>query len=96
MSKTLQTRIQLKHDTEANWITAGNNSDFTPLAGEIIIYDDLRKVKIGDGQKNINELDFMTLNPTELGNIIPTFTVVGTTLVVGNADSIPAAEDYSF
>lgn len=95
MSKTLQTRIQLKHDTEANWITAGNNG-FIPLAGEAIIYNDLQKIKVGDGQKNINELDFMTLNPTELDNIIPTFTVVGTTLVVGSADSIPAAENYSF
>lgn len=95
MSKTLQTRIQLKHDTEANWVTAGNNG-FIPLAGEVIIYDDLQKIKVGNGQKNINELDFMTMNPTELSNIIPTFTVVGTTLVVGNAATIPAAEDYSF
>lgn len=69
MSKTLQTRIQLKHDIESNWITAGNNSNFIPLAGEIIIYDDLQKIKIGDGQKNINELDFMTINPTEFDNL---------------------------
>lgn len=95
MSKTLQTRIQLKHDTDTNWVTAGNNG-FIPLAGEIIIYDDIQKIKVGDGQKNINELDFMTINPTELGNIIPTFTVVGTTLVVGSANSIPAAENHSF
>ena len=38
--KTLQTRIQLKHDTEANWKTAGNNG-FKPLAGELIIYDEI-------------------------------------------------------
>lgn len=31
-----------------------------------------------------------------INNITPTFTVVGTTLVVGSATTIPAAEDYSF
>jgi hypothetical protein len=34
--KTLQTRIQLKHDTEANWNKA---TSFKPLPGEVIIYD---------------------------------------------------------
>ena len=34
--KTFQTRIQNKHDIEANWLKATN---FTPLQGEIIIYD---------------------------------------------------------
>lgn len=34
--KTVKTRIQHKHDIEANWIKATN---FVPLAGELIIYD---------------------------------------------------------
>ena len=55
--KTLQTRIQLKHDTNANWTTAGNNG-FIPLAGEIIIYDDLKRIKIGDGTTLLSNLPF--------------------------------------
>ena len=37
MSSTINTRIQLKHDTTANWNRANS---FVPKAGEIIIYDD--------------------------------------------------------
>ena len=96
MSKTLQTRIQLKHDTEANWIIAGNNG-FTPLAGEIIIYDTDNehqnpRFKMGDGLTVINNLPWAAISPEEQ----ITFNVVGTTLVVGNAATIPAAENYSF
>ena len=36
MSKTLNTRIQQKHDFEVNWNQATN---FIPYAGEVIIYD---------------------------------------------------------
>jgi hypothetical protein len=51
--KKITTRIQNKHDVEANWIVAGNNG-FIPLAGELIIYDkddshDYRRFKFGDG-----------------------------------------------
>lgn len=34
--KSIQTRIQNKHDFEINWLAATN---FVPLAGELIIYD---------------------------------------------------------
>lgn len=35
--KTLKTRVVLKHDTEANWITAGNAANpFIPKIGEVI------------------------------------------------------------
>ena len=42
-----------------NW----NKANFIPIAGEIVIYDadenNLKpRFKIGDGIKNINELDF--------------------------------------
>ena len=61
-----------KHDIEANWIKAGNAANpFTPLKGEIIIYDDRYiddtgehivadqvRFKIGDGIRNVNELPF--------------------------------------
>jgi hypothetical protein len=36
--KKVKTRIQQKHDIEANWITADEHG-FTPMAGELIIYD---------------------------------------------------------
>jgi hypothetical protein len=61
MSKSLKTRIQNKHDTEANWKLATN---FVPLAGELIVYDaDANhaepRVKIGDGQTLVNDLGFV-------------------------------------
>ena len=37
MSATVNTRIQIKHDTTENW---NNASGFIPLPGEIIVYDD--------------------------------------------------------
>ena len=35
-TNTFNTRIQHKHDVEANWLKA---TTFTPKAGELIIYD---------------------------------------------------------
>ena len=37
MSATVNTRIQIKHDTTENW---NNARGFIPLPGEIIVYDD--------------------------------------------------------
>ena len=37
MSAIVNTRIQLKHDTTANW---NNARGFIPIAGEVIVYDD--------------------------------------------------------
>ena len=54
-NKTFQGRIVQKHDTNANWEKATN---FIPLKGEIILYDDLNEIKIGDGTTKINDLDF--------------------------------------
>lgn len=56
-NKIFQGRIVQKHDTKANWDKATN---FVPLKGEIIIYDDLNKIKIGDGSTKINDLKFDT------------------------------------
>lgn len=60
-SKEFFTRIQHKHDIEANWSKAVN---FVPLNGEIIVYDkddthDYARIKIGDGSTKINELPFI-------------------------------------
>ena len=59
-NKTYQGRIVQKHDSSANWAKATN---FIPLKGEIIIYDDLNKIKIGDGITKINDLDFSSCLP---------------------------------
>lgn len=48
-------RIILKHDIAENWSKAVN---FIPLAGEIIIYDDLGRFKIGNGITLVNLLPF--------------------------------------
>ena len=57
------TRIQLKHDTEANWNKAVN---FIPKAGEMIIYDadgtNPVRIKIGDGITVVNNLPFQGSN----------------------------------
>jgi hypothetical protein len=59
----LKTRISHKIDIEENWNKATN---FIPLKGEIIIYDvdannENRRIKIGDGVKNVIDLDFLAL-----------------------------------
>ena len=68
-NKNINARVALKHDVEANWITAGEN-DFCPLAGEVIIFDPddscaMIRYKIGRWANeaktelmNINDLPF--------------------------------------
>lgn len=63
-NKTLNTRIVLTHDVEANWA----ESAFVPSRGELVVYDpDLTysyaRFKIGDGQSTISDLPF-TINPS--------------------------------
>jgi hypothetical protein len=58
--KTLNSRIQLKHDTEANLRKAEN---FIPKMGEAILYDaddnySCVRIKIGNGVTLINDLPF--------------------------------------
>lgn len=60
--KIMNSRMQQKHDIEANWNKADN---FYPKAGEIIIYDpdetyDYPRVKVGDGEHIPKELPFTT------------------------------------
>lgn len=66
--KNFNTRIVHKHDIEANWQLAVN---FTPKQGELIVYDpdenfSYPRIKIGDGEKNVNALPFITDN-VEIG-----------------------------
>ena len=58
--KNVNSRIQHKHDIEANWLKAIN---FIPKIGELIIYDPddnykYSRFKIGDGIRTINNLEF--------------------------------------
>ena len=70
-NKTFKGRISNKHDTSANWLTASNNG-FIPLDGEIIIYDDLNRIKIGDGSTKVDELPFLNYSEEEIQNLIQT------------------------
>ena len=64
--KKLSTRIINKHATAAVW----NDTNFTPLQGEIVVYDpgydskdgktySRERMKIGDGSHTIQELPFV-------------------------------------
>lgn len=72
MSKNIKSRIQNKHDIEANWLLA---TGFIPLVGEIVIYDPdskhtLPRIKIGDGTTPVNDLEFVTADlDTHAANI---------------------------
>ena len=62
---TVKTRIVNKHDTTANW---NARSTFIPKAGEIIIYTDIHKVKVGDGTSTISTLPF--IDDKDLSNYV--------------------------
>ena len=67
---TYEARLQLKADTEANWIA----HPIVPLANELIIYTadnthPFSRLKVGDGSTNVNNLPFVysgTLNGQEV------------------------------
>lgn len=73
-SKTVNTRIQLKSDTEAHWNqsaliqdggTKTTGTTFVPLAGELIIYSPDNgspaycRLKVGDGIHSVPQLEFI-------------------------------------
>ena len=53
-------RTMQKHDSSANW--KNQESTFVPLPGEIIVYDDLGKIKIGNGSTTLGSLPFFLQN----------------------------------
>ena len=66
--KIFQSRIQLKHDIEENWLKAIN---FIPKEGEIIIYDPdsnnlTPRFKVGDGTTVVGSLPFAFTTITAL------------------------------
>lgn len=73
-TQTIKSRVLLKTGTCADWYAAAQNSNFTPLRGEVCIYMDrfpiykegtsdvdyyVPGIKIGDGNLNIEELPFV-------------------------------------
>ena len=59
-SNTLNTRIQLKYDTQTAWEAVQDT--FQPLSGELCIYkmtDGSLKFKVGDGTSYLNQLEFV-------------------------------------
>lgn len=55
-SQEFITRIQEKTDTSENW--AKVESTFVPLYGELIIYSDLGRMKVGDGVTTLEALSW--------------------------------------
>lgn len=50
-------RVRSNHGTSDEW---NNKPGFIPLEGEIILYTDLRRFKVGDGRTVVGALDFYT------------------------------------
>lgn len=65
----LNTRIVLNNKTNEEWVSS-TYSSVIPLKGEICIYSDLRKIKIGDGVNTITDLTFANLTPEEVQSLI--------------------------
>ena len=71
----INSRVQLKMDTEANWIT---HASFVPLAGEVVIYSadathSYPRIKVGNGVNTIGTLPFIdanTINGVDSNNIV--------------------------
>lgn len=68
-NNTLKTRIVLNNKTNEEWNSAAY-SNTVPLKGEVCIYSDLRKIKIGDGTTKIGELLFANLTPEEVTALV--------------------------
>lgn len=66
---TLKTRIVLNNKMQSEW-ESSTYSSFVPLKGEICIYSDLKKIKIGDGTSTIGNLTFANLTPEEVQSLI--------------------------
>lgn len=66
---TLKTRIVLNNKTSSEWASTDNSSK-VPLKGEVCIYSDLNKIKIGNGTSTITDLTFANLTPEEVQSLI--------------------------
>lgn len=56
----MKARVSFLHKKEAEWLKF---ADWVPAAGELVVYDvdsehSYARVKLGDGQRTLSELDF--------------------------------------
>lgn len=84
-TNTLNGRIRLKTDTEANW----NAHPIVPLLGELIIYSadsthSYSRVKVGDGATSVTALPFLDAGTIQ-GNTLPE----GAVFAFANRESFP-------
>ena len=84
---TVKTRIVNKHDTTANW---NARSTFIPKAGEIIIYTDTHKVKVGDGTSTISSLPF--IDNVDLSNYVTDSELASHTSNTSNPHKVTKAQ----
>jgi hypothetical protein len=87
IEKKLNTRQKQKNDISARWTEAGNKG-FCPLEGEIIVYSDLKKIKVGEKDAsgnliNINDLPF--LSETEIDKSLTKADTAADAKAVGDA-----------
>ena len=89
----VKTRVIQKHGTSSDWNQATN---FVPLQGEIIVYDDLKKFKIGDGTTSVIDLPFSALGIETITagkGLTGGGSASSTTLNVGAGSGITVSED---
>jgi hypothetical protein len=65
---TLESRIQIRNDIAANWVTENP----ILLKGEIGIENDTRKFKIGDGSTTWNSLKYASAHEVQINTVDPT------------------------
>lgn len=98
---TLNTRIVLRNDSSANWLT---NSSYVLLKGEVgieFLTDGTAKMKVGDGVKTWAELDYFGGDTTTIDEIdaekvyfsedLMTTSAIGNITLTNGQATIPAA-----
>lgn len=109
MEKNIKTRIQHKHDTEADWNKA---TGFIPKIGELIVYDadetySYPRFKVGDGITSVVNLAFANEqvlstqaihgeNKLQVSNIIDSYILdidYESTLAFDTSEIVPDEDD---
>lgn len=95
MSNTaFKTHIILNNKTSSEWAASPNNTTI-PLKGEVCIYSDLRKLKIGDGLTLIGDLPFANLTTDDITNLPSINSREYSTLVPRDGTEIPENADLN-
>lgn len=84
MDNIIKTRIQCKRDTADNWST----NNFTLLTGEIGYETDSNRIKIGDGLKKWNELNYLNTSCPAVKTVIDDVITVNTIYDLGEQTNL--------